>query len=107
MTESTSPGPTLAIVLNRDLLFGSRIRSALASLGLEARFVSTAEQFVGALSEQAVLVAIGVIDMNGAVSWDVIREALSRADGGVVRVRRPGAELGLDATISRFWSPLQ
>ena len=41
MTESTSPGPTLAIVLN-------------------------------------------VIDMNGAVSWDVIREALSRADGDVV-----------------------
>ena len=84
MTESTSPGPTRAIVLNRDLLFGSRIRSALASLGLEARFVSTAEQFVGALSEQAGSVAIGVIDMNGAVSWDVIREALSRADGGVV-----------------------
>ena len=28
MTESTSPGPTRAIVLNRDLLFGSRIRSA-------------------------------------------------------------------------------
>ena len=24
--------------------------------------------------------AIGIIDMNGAVSWDVIREALSRAD---------------------------
>ena len=51
MTESTSPGPT-RVVLNRDLLFGSRIRSALASLGLEARFVSTAEQFVGALSER-------------------------------------------------------
>ena len=28
--------------------------------------------------------AIGIIDMNGAVSWDVIREALSRADGDVV-----------------------
>ena len=26
--------------------------------------------------------AIGIIDMNGAVSWDVIREARSRADGG-------------------------
>ena len=28
MTESTGSGPTQAIVLNRDLLFGSRIRSA-------------------------------------------------------------------------------
>jgi methylmalonyl-CoA mutase cobalamin-binding subunit len=84
MTEFTSPQPTLAIVLNRDLLFGSRIRSALASLGLEGRFVSTAEEFVGALSEQAGSVAIGVIDMNGVVAWDVIREALAGADGGVV-----------------------
>ena len=77
MTESTGQRPTLAVVLNRDLLFGSRIRSALASLGLEARFVATAEQFVGALSEEPSSVAIGIIDMNGAVSWDVIREARS------------------------------
>jgi hypothetical protein len=83
MTESSSPRPTLAIVLNRDLLFGSRIRSALARLGLHGRFVATAEEFVGALSEQAGSVAIGIIDMNGAVSWDVISEAHSRADGGV------------------------
>ena len=79
MTGFTSERPTLAVVLNRDLLFGSRIRSALAALSLEGRFVSTAEEFVGALSEQPVSVAIGVIDMNGDVSWDVIREALSRA----------------------------
>ena len=52
MTESTGQRPTLAVVLNRDLLFGSRIRSALKSLGLDARFVTTAEQFVGALREQ-------------------------------------------------------
>jgi hypothetical protein len=71
----------LAVVLNRDLLFGSRIRSALKSLGLEARFVATAEQFVGALHEQPNSVAIGIVDMNGAVSWDVIREELSRPNG--------------------------
>ena len=81
MTESTGQEPTLAIVLNRDLLFGSRIRGALASLGLEARFVATTEQFVGALSDKPESVAIGVIDMNATVSWDVIREALSRGDG--------------------------
>ena len=83
MTEFTDRGPTLAVVLNRDLLFGSRIRSALAGLGLEGRFVTTTEQFAGALSEQPGSVAIGIIDMNGAVSWDVVREALSRAESGL------------------------
>jgi hypothetical protein len=81
MNESTGQEPILAVILNRDLLFGSRIRGALASLGLKARFVATTEQFVVALSEQPELVAIGVIDMNGAVSWDVMREALSGVDG--------------------------
>ena len=81
MTDSTDREPTLAVVLNRDLLFGSRIRSALAGLGLEGRFASTAEQFVGALRDNPGSVAIGIIDMNGAVSWDVIRNALLRADG--------------------------
>ena len=83
MTEPTGARPTLAVVLNRDLLFGSRIRSALTSLGLEARFVSTAEQFVGALRQEPESVAIGIVDMNGAVSWDVIREVLSGTKGGV------------------------
>jgi methylmalonyl-CoA mutase cobalamin-binding subunit len=80
MTEQLEEGPTLAIVLNRDLLFGSRIRSALAVLGLESRFVATAEQFVSALSQEASTVAIGIIDMNGAISWDAIREAHSQGD---------------------------
>ena len=84
MTELTGRGPTLAVVLNTDLLFGSRIRSALASLGLESRFVTTAAQFVGALTEEPGSVAIGIIDMNGAVSWDVIREARSAAVGELV-----------------------
>jgi hypothetical protein len=73
--------PTLAVVLNRDLLFGSRIRSALKCLGLQTRFVTTAEQFVDALREQPDSVAIGIVDMNGAVSWDVIREGLSAPNG--------------------------
>jgi len=83
MTEQTLEGPTLAIVLNRDLLFGSRIRSALAKLGLESRFVATAEQFVGALSQEPNSVAIGIIDMNGAISWDAIREAQLRGNVGL------------------------
>jgi hypothetical protein len=84
MTEATGTRPTLAVVLNRDLLFGSRIRSALNSLGLEARFFPTAEQFVGALHQEPRSVAIGILDMNGAVSWDVIREELSGTKGGGV-----------------------
>ena len=82
MSEVTAEGPTLAVVLNRDLLFGSRIRGALARLGLESRFVATAEQFVGALSQEPNSVAIGIIDMNGTISWDVIREAQSSRDDG-------------------------
>jgi methylmalonyl-CoA mutase cobalamin-binding subunit len=84
MTELMSQAPTQAVVLNRDLLFGSRIRSTLKSLGLDARFVTTAEQFIDALHEQPASVAIGIVDMNGAVAWDVIREELSRSSGGRV-----------------------
>ena len=80
MTELVREGPTLAIVLNRDLLFGSRIRSALARLGLESRFVATAEQFVAAMSQEPNSVAIGIIDMNGAISWHVIREVRTLGD---------------------------
>jgi hypothetical protein len=80
MNEDMNRKPTLAIVLNRDLLFGSRIRSALASLGIEGRFVSTSEEFVRALGEPARSVAIGIIDMNGTVSWAVISEVLSGPD---------------------------
>jgi hypothetical protein len=69
--------PRIAIVLNRDLLFGSRIRGALSALGLEARFVRDTEQFVAALDEVRNGAAIGIIDMNGPVNWDIVREELA------------------------------
>jgi len=84
MTDATDRQPTLAVVLNRDLLFGSRIRNALASLGLQSHFVTTAEKFVDVLSQEPSSVAIGIIDMNGAISWDAIREVRSGEDGGPV-----------------------
>ena len=96
MTETTGAGPTLAVVLNRDLLFGSRIRSALSSLGLEARFVSTTEQFVAALHQEPGSVAIGIVDMNGAVSWNVIHEAISGAIGGGVPTLAFGPHVDVD-----------
>ena len=83
--------------MNRDLLFGSRIRSALKSLGLEAHFVATAEQFVGALHERPSSVAIGIIDMNGAVSWDVIREELSRPNGDQVPTLGFGSHVDVES----------
>jgi hypothetical protein len=97
MTELTGAETTLAIVLNRDLIFGSRIRSALATLGLESRFVSTAEQFVSALSQEPNTVAIGIIDMNGEVSWDVIREAGSRGDAGLAPVLAFGPHVDIES----------
>jgi PleD family two-component response regulator len=97
MTDSEGRVPTLAVVLNRDLLFGSRIRSALKSLGLEARFVATTEQFVGALHEQPSSVAIGIVDMNGAVSWDVIHEILSRPNGDSVPTLGFGSHVDVES----------
>jgi hypothetical protein len=77
MTESPNAVPSFAIVLNRDLLFGSRIRSALKALGLNAQFAATTDRFVEALSEHGDAAAIAIIDMNGSVAWDVLGEALA------------------------------
>ena len=97
MVESGERVPKLAVVLNRDLFFGSRIRSALKSLGLEARFVTTAEQFVDALREQPDSVAIGIVDMNGVVAWDVIREVLSAPNGDGVPTLAFGPHVDIES----------
>lgn len=96
MTEHTGEVPTIALVLNRDLLFGSRIRSALGRLGLESRFVATAEQFADVLSQEPNSVAIGIIDMNGAISWDEIREARSTKDFGLVPTLAFGSHVDVE-----------
>ncbi len=83
MTESSDTQATFAIVLNRDLLFGSRIRTALRHVGLEARFVRDAGAFVEAMDQHGNEVAIGIIDMNGPVAWDVIAETLTRPGTGL------------------------
>jgi hypothetical protein len=71
---------TLALVLNRDLLFGSRIRSALAALGLRGQFVSNSEQFTTALSSHGREFAIAIIDMNGTIDWELLRPGLEGAE---------------------------
>jgi hypothetical protein len=78
--SSPSPARTLALVLNRDLLFGSRIRSALSALGMQGKFVRNSEQFDAELASSSHAIAIAVIDMNGPVEWDLLRAALGAPD---------------------------
>lgn len=70
-----------AIVLNRDLLFGSRIRSALAQLGLTPLFVRDVGQMIAAVSEHAETCGIVIVDMNGPVAWETFREGLADWSG--------------------------
>lgn len=76
MSERADAAPRVAVVLNRDLLFGSRIRGALAALGLEGRFVANTELFAAALDALGESAAIGIIDMNGVVEWALLKAAL-------------------------------
>lgn len=75
-----SQGRTIAVVLNRDLLFGSRIRSALSLLGMQGKFAGNTRQLRDLVALHSADVAIVVIDMNGPVEWDALREALGAAD---------------------------
>lgn len=81
MSESTADSTRVAVVLNRDLMFGSRIRHALAGLGLEARFCGNTDAFIAALFEWRESSTLGIIDMNGPVTWDALREALTNDEG--------------------------
>jgi hypothetical protein len=76
MTEPVAGEKTLAIVLNRDLMFGSRIRGALKMLGLEARFVPDTERFTAALEAEGDGAAIGILDMNDEVDWETFSTAV-------------------------------
>jgi hypothetical protein len=80
MMEPPAVEKRLAIVLNRDLIFGSRIRSALGMLGLEARFVPDTEAFLGTMKTEGGSAAIGILDMNGAIDWEALAEALRELD---------------------------
>jgi hypothetical protein len=77
--EGSISGAT-AVVLNRDLLFGSRLRSALDSIGLAARRVSSTEEFVQQMNALGGSCAIGIIDMNGPVDWAVLSAALRASE---------------------------
>ena len=78
MTESSDTSPRQAIVLNRDLLFGSRIRNALATMGIAPRFTRDTPQFVAALGRAGPTTVIAIVDMNGAVDWSALGAALAQ-----------------------------
>ena len=79
MMDPNRAEKNVALVLNRDLLFGSRIRSALAMLGLEARIVPSTDGFVAALNAEGKKAAIGILDMNGPVDWEALSAGLNDA----------------------------
>ena len=61
------------VVLNRDLMFGMRIRGVLQALGYEASFVADAAAFAALVRSSEPAPALGLIDMNGEVDWGVVR----------------------------------
>src|SRR5689334_5097606 len=71
--ESDTP---VVVVLNRDLMFGSRIRSAMATLGLQAVVKGETRAFLDAARTLGGRAVIAIIDMNGQVDWDVLSSAL-------------------------------
>lgn len=67
--------PSTVLVLNLDLLFGSRISAAVKALGLQPRFVKTTEAFCAAA--EAPELAIAILDMNAPVDWGAIAALLA------------------------------
>jgi hypothetical protein len=72
-----------AVVLNRDLLFGSRIRSALKLVDLSVTVVPDSAAFAARITANAPDIAIAIIDLNGEVDWRVIEPVLRNASLGV------------------------
>lgn len=64
------------LVLNRDLLFGSRIRSALKTIGMSATLVPDSATFATHLRERASQLGLAIVDLNGVVDWAAIEPVL-------------------------------
>jgi FixJ family two-component response regulator len=67
----------VVVVLNRDLMFGSRIRSAMATLGLQAVVKGDTAAFLETARELGDRAVIAIIDMNGSVDWETVASALA------------------------------
>lgn len=71
------------LVLNRDLMFGSRISAAARSIGLAPRFVRDLPALAAALDEPGDPPALIVLDMNAALDWDAMAALVSDLAGRV------------------------
>jgi hypothetical protein len=80
--ESRAAAGTI-VVLNRDLMFGSRIAAAARSLGLETRFVRDLPGLTTALAVPGTPPALAVIDMNAAIDWGAMADLIAAAGGRV------------------------
>jgi FixJ family two-component response regulator len=100
----------VVVVLNRDLMFGSRIRSAMATLGLQAVVKGDTGAFLEAARTLGDRAVIAIIDMNGKVDWEAIAVAL-RDDDALppvlafgphtdVETRRAAKRAGVDRIVS-------
>ena len=85
----------VVIVLNRDLMFGSRIRSAMAQLGLQAVVKGDTTAFLETARSLGDRAVIAIIDMNGNVDWDAVATAL-RDDQSLPPVLGFGFHIGVE-----------
>lgn len=74
--KSAAGDAPVVVVLNRDLMFGSRIRSAMATLGLQAVVKGDTDGFLETARTLGDRAVIAIIDMNGKVNWEAISDAL-------------------------------
>lgn len=69
------PGATalgMIVVLNRDLIFGSRIRDTVRALGYEPLFTANTPAFIERIRSMRPPAVLAILDMNGVVDWELI-----------------------------------
>lgn len=81
--SAAAAGNGTVVVLNRDLMFGSRISAAATSLGFATRFVRDLSALAAALAEPGDPPVLAVIDMNAALDWDAVAALVADLQGRV------------------------
>ncbi|MBA3642462.1 MAG: hypothetical protein H0W59_00110 [Chloroflexia bacterium] len=69
------PGATARgtiVVLNRDLMFGSRIRHTVRALGYDPLFTVNTLAFIERIRSMRPPAVLAILDMNGVVDWELI-----------------------------------
>ncbi|MCA9863093.1 MAG: hypothetical protein KC432_08735 [Thermomicrobiales bacterium] len=100
----------VVVVLNRDLMFGSRIRSAMATLGLQVVVKGDTAAFLEAARTLGNRAVMAIIDMNSQVDWEKVATALAGDDAlppvlgfgshTDVETRRAAKAAGVDRIVS-------